>query len=69
MAVEAEVKKIGGSYFARIPPELARSLDLRPDDLVWLDVRRVGATVDELLKLRGKYPTLPAFDRNELWGE
>ncbi len=69
MRVETEVKRIGGSTFARLPPELVRSMDLRAGDRIMLDVERVGGTAEDVMALRGRFKGLPKLDRLELWGE
>ncbi len=69
MAVETTVKRIGGSTFALLPPDLVKSLHLHPGDHVIIDVKRAGSTGQRLMQLRGAFPDLPAFDRREMWGE
>jgi antitoxin component of MazEF toxin-antitoxin module len=68
MLVEATLKRIGGSIFARLPPEIVRTLGLRPGDRITVEVRPVEGTVADVLALRGKHKELPPFDRAELWG-
>lgn len=70
MDAETTVKRIGGSTFALLPPDVVRALNLKADDRIRIDVRRAGATADELLeRLRGKIPNFPRLDRADLWGE
>lgn len=69
MAVESRVKRIGGSTFAILPPDLVKELDLHPEDRVLLEVKPLGGTAEEVLRLKGKHKSLPAFDRGSLWGE
>lgn len=69
MATRSYVKRIGGSSFAWIPPDVVRSLDLRPEQPVDLEIRPLGKPLASLLKLNGKYKSFPKFDRRELWGK
>lgn len=68
MTVEATIKKIGGSTFALLPPDLVRDLGLAADQKVLIEIRKVGGSGKDLMKLYGKYPDLPRFDRQALWG-
>jgi antitoxin component of MazEF toxin-antitoxin module len=77
VAVEAVVKRIGGSVFLRIRPESAKDLGLEEGQEVMLEVRRKSWTVGDMLRFFEEFKP-PAdwkpdpkwkFDRRELWGE
>lgn len=51
MAVEASIKRIGGSTFARLPAELVRQLGIQDGDTVMLELTKRGKTGPELLEL------------------
>ena len=71
---ETSVRRIGGSTFALIPPDVARDLGLAPGARVVVEVRRRGATGAELMKIFGKYRgkrarPFTAADRRAIWGD
>lgn len=51
MAVEAPVRRIGGSTFARLPPDVVKELGLHDGDTVMLEVTKRGKTIGEILAL------------------
>lgn len=72
MEVETTVKRIGGSTFALLPPELVRVMGLKSGDKVALDVRPPRGSAAAVLRMRGTAPGAKPFtrkDRIEMWGE
>lgn len=59
MSMEALIRRIGGSTFAKLPPAVVKTLGLHAGDVVLIDVRRQGATGSELDAIRGKLRKLP----------
>lgn len=53
--VETTIKRIGGTYFARVPAEEARRLKLTDGAVVDLEVRPRGRSAKDALKLKGRY--------------
>jgi antitoxin component of MazEF toxin-antitoxin module len=64
--VESSVKRIGGSFYVRVPAEEAKRLGLRENTRVDLDVRPLGRSVEDALKHLGRFPKLARDD--DLWG-
>ena len=68
MPIEATIKRIGGSTFALLPPELVKRLDLHSGDVVNIEITRRGMTVDDLRKLEGIWSHLPPMTpENRPW--
>lgn len=70
MPVEARVKRIGGSTFARLPPQLVKSLGLADGDMVNITVTRRGKTLKDLDGIVGAWQGNPEL-RNviENWSD
>lgn len=56
MLTEAKVQRIGGSTFARLPPDVVKKLGLRDGDSVQLNVVKQGRTLNELLAWVKEHP-------------
>jgi len=77
MAVEAPVRRIGGSTFARLPPDVVKELGLHDGDTVMLEVTKRGKTIGEILALMeaaapADVPTMDAKDldfEGDRWGK
>lgn len=54
--VEAKVRRIGGSTFALLPPEVVKKLYLHDGDTVQLEVTKRGKTGAEILAAFSKLP-------------
>ena len=59
MAVEARIRKIGGSTFAHLSPEVVKKLGLLDGDTVMLEVTKRGKTGAEIL---AHFASLPRDD-------
>lgn len=59
MAVEAKVRRIGGSTFAHLSPDLVKRLGLHDGDTVMLEVTKRGKTGAEIL---AHFASLPRDD-------
>lgn len=68
MAVEAKVRRIGGSTFARLPPDLVKDLALKDGDTVMLEVTKRGKTLGEIIEALRKLPKddLPPLTEEDL---
>lgn len=72
MEAETTVKRIGGSTFALIPPEVVREMNLKPGERVVIDVRPARGSAAAIMRLRGVSPEAKPFtrkDRLQMWGE
>lgn len=70
MVFTAKVKRIGGSTYVLIPPEVARTLDLGADAEVDVEIHPSHPTAHEVMEsLYGIDPGAEPFDRDELWGD
>ena len=68
--VRTNILKVNQSLYARIPAEEARRLRIREGQEVELQVKPIGATGTEILRLKGKYKGQFAnLSDEELWGE
>ncbi|MFA5860376.1 MAG: hypothetical protein WDA16_01645 [Candidatus Thermoplasmatota archaeon] len=66
----AKVVKLNSSLYVNVPADEARRLGLQEGQIVEVDVRPLGATVGEIMELRGKYKgKIPKVSDRELWGE
>lgn len=66
--VESTVKKIGGTYFVRVPPEEVSRLKLSDGAVVDLDVRPRGRSAKDVLGLKGRFRGQFRTDE-DLWGD
>jgi len=68
MAVEAKVRKIGGSTFAHLSPELVKKLGLHDGDTVMLEVTKRGKTLGEIMRIMASLPkdNLPPLTEEDL---
>lgn len=70
MVFTAKVKRIGGSTYVLIPPDVARTLELEADAEVDMEILPSHPTAQEALEsLYGIDPGAKPFDRDELWGD
>lgn len=70
MLTEGKVQRIGGSTFARLPPDVVKKLGLRDGDVVQLNVLKHGKTLGEILDWARAHP-LPESMKSALkdWKE
>jgi hypothetical protein len=68
MAVEAKVRRIGGSTFALLSPDLVKSLGLHDGDTVILEVTKRGKSIGEILEHMASLPRgrLPPITEEDL---
>lgn len=55
-AVEAKVRRIGGSTFALLPPEVVKKLALHEGDTVLLQLTKQGKTLQEIVEALARLP-------------
>lgn len=67
MLTEAKVQRIGGSTFARLPPDVVKKLGLHDGDTVQLNVVKQGKTLNELLAWVKEHP-MPQEMKDRLKG-
>ncbi len=48
MLVDVKIQRIGGSTFARLPPDVVKKLGLHSGDTVQLNILKQGLTLGEL---------------------
>lgn len=48
MRIEAKIKRIGGSTFALLPPDVVKALRIVPGNTVQLEIKKRGMTGPEL---------------------
>jgi antitoxin component of MazEF toxin-antitoxin module len=65
-AVEAKVRRIGGSTFALLPPEVVKKLALHDGDTVKLEITKRGKTLGELVE---ELHRMPKADRPPITAE
>lgn len=67
--VESSVKRIGGSFYVRVPAEEARRLKLHENQNVDLTVRPLGRSVQDVLRHKGQFRGRFARESaRDLWG-
>lgn len=70
MLTEATIQRIGGSTFARLPPDVVKALGLHAGDKVQLNILRRGITLGELQRLAQANPLPPEWKaRMKDWKE
>ncbi|MEK6976137.1 MAG: hypothetical protein AABY18_07330 [Candidatus Thermoplasmatota archaeon] len=61
MLTEAKIQRIGGSTFARLSPELVKSLGLHSGDKVQLNILKRGITGAEFQRRADENPLSPEW--------
>jgi antitoxin component of MazEF toxin-antitoxin module len=56
MLIDATIQKIGGSTFARLPPDVVRTLGLMPGETVQLNIVKRGITGAQLRRYLEQSP-------------
>ena len=68
--VETNVKRIGGTFYARIPAGEARRLGIHEGTPVEMQVRLIRRGAQDLMKLKGMFKgQFASGDSSDLWGE
>lgn len=61
MLTEATIQRIGGSTFARLSPEVVKTLGLQVGDKVQLNILKRGITLGELQRWAKENPLSPEW--------
>lgn len=70
MVFTTKVKRVGGSIYLLVPPEITKELRLEPGQEVDADIQPRYPTAEEVLdELWGSDPDAQYIDRDELWGD